>query len=83
MHQKIRQTDGVKQQIIILIKENIRNTPDFPEPINQFLGITPLLQSSDKFELTPRYLTCLFRYMDMDYVVGLEVRGLFIRKQSC
>lgn len=67
--------DGVKQQIISLIKENIRNIPDFPKPGIQFKDITPLLQNPDTLELTSQLLARPFREADIDYVVGLESRG--------
>ncbi len=67
--------DGVKQQIIALLKENIRNIPDFPKPDIQFKDITPLLQNADTLELTSQVLARPFRHSDIDYVVGLESRG--------
>ena len=67
--------DDVKQQIIALLKENIRNIPDFPKPGIQFKDITPLLQNPDTLELTSQVLARPFRHMDIDYVVGLESRG--------
>ena len=67
--------DGVKQQIITLLKENIRNIPDFPKPGIQFKDITPLLQNPDTLELTSQVLARPFRHMDIDYVLGLESRG--------
>lgn len=67
--------DDVKQQIISLLKENIRNVPDFPKPGIQFKDITPLLQNPDTLELTSQVLARPFRHMDIDYVVGLESRG--------
>ncbi|NGP89061.1 adenine phosphoribosyltransferase [Fodinibius halophilus] len=67
--------DAVKQQIIRLLKENIRNIPDFPKPGIQFKDITPLLKNPDTLELTSQVLAHPFRHMDIDYVVGLESRG--------
>lgn len=67
--------DDVKQQIIALLKENIRNIPDFPRKGIQFKDITPLLQNPDTLELTSQVLARPFRYMDINYVVGLESRG--------
>jgi adenine phosphoribosyltransferase len=67
--------DGVKQKIIALLKENIRNIPDFPKPGIQFKDITPLLQNSNTLELTSQVLARPFRHRDIDYVVGLESRG--------
>ncbi|MEL7834690.1 adenine phosphoribosyltransferase [Fodinibius sp. Rm-B-1B1-1] len=67
--------DGVKQQIIALLKKNIRNIPDFPKPGIQFKDITPLLQNPDTLELTSQVLARPFRKKNIDYVVGLESRG--------
>lgn len=75
LNQKIRQMDGVKQQIIKLLKENIRNIPDFPKPGIQFKDITPLLRNADTLELTSQVLARPFRHENIDYVVGLESRG--------
>lgn len=67
--------DEVKQEIIALLKENIRSIPDFPKPGIQFKDITPLLRNPDTLELTSQVLARPFRHMDVDYVVGLESRG--------
>lgn len=67
--------DVVKQQIIALLKKNIRNISDFPKPGIEFKDITPLLQNPDTLELTSQVLARPFRHMDIDYVVGLESRG--------
>lgn len=67
--------DEVTQQIISLLRENIRNIPDFPEQGIQFKDITPLLKNPDTLELTSRVLARPFRHMDIDHVVGLESRG--------
>lgn len=67
--------DEVKQKIITLLEENIRNIPDFPTPGIQFKDITPLLQNADTLELTSRVLARPFRRKQVDYVVGLESRG--------
>lgn len=67
--------DQVKQQIIAVLKENIRNIPDFPQPGIQFKDITPLLQNPDTLELTSQVLARPFRNKNIDFVVGLESRG--------
>ncbi|MDZ7680348.1 MAG: hypothetical protein U5J63_01225 [Fodinibius sp.] len=69
--------DEVKQEIISLLKGNIRNIPDFPKPGIQFKDITPLLRNPDTLELTSQILARPFRYMDIDYVVGLRITGAF------
>ncbi|SMO90421.1 adenine phosphoribosyltransferase [Fodinibius sediminis] len=67
--------DEVKQQILALLRENIRNIGDFPQPGIQFKDITPLLQNPDTLELTSQVLARPFRSHNVDYVVGLESRG--------
>lgn len=67
--------DEVRQQIIALLKENIRNVADFPEEGIQFKDITPLLKNPDTLELTSQILARPFRNRNIDYVVGLESRG--------
>jgi adenine phosphoribosyltransferase len=65
----------VRQQIIALLKANIRNISDFPKPGIEFKDITPLLRNPDTLELTSQVLARPFRNMNIDYVVGLESRG--------
>lgn len=67
--------DAVKQQIIDLLKENIRNIPDFPKEGIQFKDISPLLLNPDTLELTSQVLARPFRHQQVDLVVGLESRG--------
>jgi len=67
--------DEVRQQIIDLLRRNIRNIPDFPKQGIQFKDITPLLKNPDTLELTSQVLARPFRHLDVDYVVGLESRG--------
>ncbi|MCW9706195.1 adenine phosphoribosyltransferase [Fodinibius salsisoli] len=67
--------DEVRQQIIALLHDNIRNIADFPQEGIQFKDITPLLNNPDTLELTSQVLARPFRHMDIDYVVGLESRG--------
>ncbi len=67
--------DEVRQQIIALLKKNIRNISDFPKPGIEFKDITPLLSNSDTLELTSQVLARPFRHEDIDYVIGLESRG--------
>jgi len=67
--------DEVRQQIIDLLSQNIRNIPNFPKEGIQFKDITPLLKNSNTLELTSQVLARPFRHMDIDYVIGLESRG--------
>ncbi|TYP95237.1 adenine phosphoribosyltransferase [Fodinibius salinus] len=73
--------DEVKQQIITLLKDNIRKIPDFPKPGIQFKDITPLLQNADTLELTSRVLARPFWRKDIDFVIGLESRGFLFGTQ--
>jgi adenine phosphoribosyltransferase len=67
--------DRVTESIKALLKENIRNIPDFPKPGIQFKDITTLLQNPDTLELTSQVLARPFRHEDIDYVIGIESRG--------
>jgi adenine phosphoribosyltransferase len=58
-----------------LLKDNIRNIPDFPKPGIQFKDISPLLQNAKTLDLTSKLLAEPFRGHDIDYVIGLESRG--------
>lgn len=67
--------DEVRQQIISLLENSIRNVPDFPKEGIQFKDITPLLQNPDTLKLTSQLLARPYLDQSIDYVVGLESRG--------
>lgn len=67
--------ESVNESILNLLRENIRNIPDFPKPGIQFKDITPLLKNEDTLELTSQMLARPFRHLEIDFVVGLESRG--------
>lgn len=60
---------------LALLKNHIRNIPDFPEPGIQFKDITPLLKNAKTLKITAQLLAQPFLSEDVDYVVGLESRG--------
>src|SRR5690625_603565 len=65
----------VKQQIIAMLEENIRNVPDFPRPGAQFKDITTLLQNQHTLALTSSMLARRFRYRHIAVGAGREPRG--------
>lgn len=56
-----------------MLKQHIRDIPDFPEPGIMFRDITPLLAHPDMFRLAIDEMTK--RYSDADKVVVIESRG--------
>lgn len=56
-----------------MLKQHIRDIPDFPEPGIMFRDITPLLAHPDMFRLAIDEMTK--RYPDADKVVVIESRG--------
>ncbi len=67
--------DAVKDNLIELIKTNIRTIPNFPKPGIQFRDITPILKDPDTLEFTSHLLARPFRHKHIDYVAGIESRG--------
>lgn len=60
---------------LALLKNTIRNIPDFPKPGIQFKDITPLLNNRQTLKITQKLLAEPFKASDIDYVAGLESRG--------
>ncbi len=60
---------------IEIIRELIRDVPDFPKPGILFKDITPLLADSTGFRLCIGLLEERLDDPDIDFVVGIESRG--------
>ena len=60
---------------IEIIKNSIRNIPDFPKPGIQFWDITTLLQDIDIFQRTIELFYQKFKDKEIEVVVGIESRG--------
>jgi len=58
-----------------LIKEAIRDIPDFPKPGIVFKDITPMLHSPAVFEASMRDMVERYLPMSIDVVAGIESRG--------
>ena len=58
-----------------LIKNKIRNIPDFPKPGIQYKDITPVLQNYDVFQKVINLFYDEFNEKNIDVVVGIESRG--------
>jgi len=58
-----------------MLRENIRDIPDFPKPGIIFKDITPLLQNHAAFSATISTLVDRYRDKRIDVVVGIESRG--------
>jgi adenine phosphoribosyltransferase len=61
-----------------VIKELIRDVPDFPVDGIMFRDITPVLQDGDSFKQVVCSLTELVAQMKPDVIVGIESRGFIL-----
>ncbi len=64
--------------MIDLLKAKIRDIPDFPQPGILFKDITPLLGDAKAFGAAIELLSQRYHGKQIDYVVGVEARGLVI-----
>lgn len=58
-----------------LLKERIRDIPDFPKPGIVFKDITPLMKDQEAFGLAVGMIVERYKRHQIDYVVGIESRG--------
>ncbi len=58
-----------------LLREKIRDVPDFPKPGIVFRDITPLLQDGEALRIACELLAEPFKGRGVDMVVGVESRG--------
>ncbi len=58
-----------------LLREKIRDVPDFPKPGIVFRDITPLLQDAEALRIACELLAEPFSARGIDIVVGVESRG--------
>ncbi len=58
-----------------LLREKIRDVPDFPKPGIVFRDITPLLQDAEALRIACELLAQPFSARGIDMVVGVESRG--------
>ena len=61
-----------------LVKEKIRNIPNFPKEGIIFRDITTLLQDSDGLGRVTEILVNRYKEADIDVVAGIEARGFII-----
>ncbi len=64
--------------MIEMLKAKIRDIPDFPQPGILFKDITPLLGDAKAFGAAIEMFKQRYRDRHVDYVVGVEARGLVI-----
>ena len=62
------------------LRELVRDIPDWPKPGIVFRDITPLLAAPDAFALTVDELAAPFADEQIDKVLGIEARGLRVRR---
>jgi adenine phosphoribosyltransferase len=58
-----------------LMKERIRNVPDFPKPGILFYDVTTLLKDPEGFQMAVDAMAAPHRSAPIDLVVGIESRG--------
>lgn len=63
------------QQVIVDVKDKIRNVPDFPKPGIMFKDITTALKDADTLKKMVDFLCENFKNEKIDYIIGLESRG--------
>jgi adenine phosphoribosyltransferase len=64
--------------IELILKEKIRNIPDYPKKGIMFRDITPLLKDKKVFALCIREIADRFKDSKIDYVAGIEARGFIL-----
>jgi len=64
--------------MIDMLKAKIRDIPDFPQPGIVFKDITPLLADAKAFGTVIEMLSQRYHERHVDYVVGVEARGLIL-----
>ncbi|MBN1406589.1 MAG: adenine phosphoribosyltransferase [Calditrichaceae bacterium] len=62
-------------EIIELVREGIRDIPDFPQKGIIFKDITTLLNDPELFIMTMSLFEKSVKGMDIDYIAGIESRG--------
>jgi adenine phosphoribosyltransferase len=58
-----------------LIKNSIRDVPDFPKKGIMFKDITTLLNNQEAYQALMQHLEERYKTMDIDYVAGIDSRG--------
>ncbi len=63
---------------VAVLKDRIRDVPDFPQPGVVFKDITPLLADPEAFELCIDALARRYAGAAIDKVLGIEARGFIV-----
>jgi len=63
------------QEQLNLIKNSIREIPDFPKPGIIFKDITTLLNNKEAFSTLIEALANRYKSYDLDYIAGIDARG--------
>lgn len=61
-----------------MLRQHVRDVPDFPTPGIQFKDITPLLNDRQALRTAVRSLADPYRGSGVDHVVGVEARGFIL-----
>lgn len=61
-----------------ILRDKIRDIPDFPKPGILFRDLTPLLKDPKTFDLAIQQFVDRYQDARIDYVVGVESRGFIL-----
>lgn len=65
----------IQNKTLDIIKNSIRNVPDFPKPGIQFKDITTAIKQPEILKEILDMLAAHFKSQKIDYVIGIESRG--------
>ena len=65
----------MQKEQLDLIKNSIREIPDFPKPGILFKDITTLLNNKEAFSTLIDALTNRYKSYNLDYIAGIDARG--------
>ena len=68
----------IQELTLDLIKEQIRNVPDFPKPGIQFKDITTILKQPEYFSFLVDTIVEMYKTSTITKVVGIESRGFIL-----
>jgi len=63
------------KQDLSMIKDAIRDIPDFPKPGIVFKDITTLLNNKEAYQALMQHLYDRYKEYDLDFIAGIDARG--------
>ncbi len=65
----------MKKEDLQIIKNSIRDIPDFPKPGIVFKDITTLLNNKNAFHILMNHLKNRYKTYNLDFIAGIDARG--------